>query len=103
MSGGPAFSHWPGRGRTTLSPSIALLVGAPFGLARGRGEWATQRNKDLFASPLPRVHSIEHDDGNGARLRLQKGSGLGSAKLHNLIGASVLEQYDLSKKGEAKE
>lgn len=32
-----------------------------------------------------------------------RGGGLWNAKLHDLIGQSVLDQYSLSKNGEAKE
>lgn len=43
------------------------------------------------------------NDGSVERLRLRKGGGLWNAKLHDLIGQSVLDQYSLSKNGKAEE
>lgn len=40
--------------------------------------------------------ALSLDDGRAVRLRLEKGGGLWNAKLHDLIGESVLDQYSLT-------
>lgn len=43
------------------------------------------------------------EDGSVVRFRLLKGGGLWNAKLHDLIGESVLDQYSVSRNGHADE
>jgi len=43
------------------------------------------------------------EDESVVRLRLLKGGGLWNAKLHDLIGESVLDQYSVSRNGHADE
>jgi len=43
------------------------------------------------------------DDGSVVRFRLRRGGGLWNAKLHALIGETVLDKYSVSRNGHANE
>lgn len=43
------------------------------------------------------------DDGRDVRIRLQKGGGLWHAKLHDLLGESLLDRHGLSTDGRAQD
>lgn len=107
----PLYSHQctlPNRslwfGRASLYEDRVSIEGWTW-QGRYEHEIAVERIEKVDWRPKPEGPNLtlHLDDGSAERLRLRKGGGLWNAKLHDLIGQSVLDQYSLSKNGEAKE
>lgn len=68
-------------------------------------EISVDRIEDVDWRPQPSGPNLTLmlEDGSTVPLRLEKGGGLWNAKLHDLLGQSVLDQYSLSKNGAAED
>ncbi|GEM_PF-2441598 len=106
----PEYSHrctLPNRslwfGRAALYEDRITIEGWTW-QGRYQREIAVDRIEDVDWRPQPSGPNLTLtlEDGSTVRLRLEKGGGLWNAKLHDLLGQSVLDQYSLSKNGGAE-
>ena len=106
----PQYSHrctLPGQtlwfGRASLYEDRVTIEGWTW-QGRFEREIAVDRIKKVDWRPRPEGPNLilSLKDGSVEQLRLRKGGGLWNAKLHDLIGQSVLDQYNRSSNGETK-
>lgn len=72
---------------------------------RYQREIAIERINEVDWCPRPKGPNLilDLDDGRVVRIRLRKGGGLWNAKLHALLGESLLDRHSLSRDGRAQE
>lgn len=107
----PLYSHrctLPNRslwfGRASLYEDRITIQGWTW-QGRYRREIVVNRIEEVDWRPKPEGPNLtlHFEDGRVVRFRLRKGGGLWNAKLHALIGETVLDKYSVSRNGHANE
>lgn len=111
ISSDPLYSHrcsLPDRtlwfGRASLYEDRITLQGWTW-RGRYRREVSVDRIEEVDWRPRPDGPNLmlDLDDGTRLRIRLHKGGGLWNAKLHALLGESLLDRHTLSTDGHRTE